>query len=169
MEKTPRCTLRRGIITVILTGFFLVWAVPACNNEAPWTERDVVKRWGPTPIDRPATNYLQYGWDSTHHFYAASAPGGITIVDRLNKRTCTLSTAASSLDAKFDTNTFEVYARNQYGWSTTTSLDLQKWEVTTTVYGSCFQWMSCRLVDPPQVTLLGYCDPRQVYELAGLY
>ena len=138
-----------------------------------WSAPYVENRWSlPTPIPGIGPYWREFGWDPTGRFYAAvsderGANINITIVDRLHARWCTLGTA-NWTQAQFDTGSYGVYVWNQYGWNATTSLNLETWEVTMTIRGSCFQWMSCQRLDPPQVIGPEYCDPDQVYGPGGL-
>ncbi|HEX3053458.1 MAG TPA: hypothetical protein VHP83_22555 [Aggregatilineaceae bacterium] len=171
MKKKLKFKLLKDIIVIFLIGFLLFRVVSACNPLPPWTEHEIEERCALTPIhglSNGIDNYLQSGWDSSHHFYATEGIEAIGIIDPHNGRCCTLGIYGAWFRAAFDKDTYDVYFHNQYGWSATTSLNLQRWEVTTIVSGSCFQWMGCRTLDPPQVTVLGYCDPKQVYDPAGL-
>jgi len=133
----------------------------------------VERHWSqPTPVPQPNGWGIEFGWDTTHQFYAAATKKDqgdthIEIVDRLAKRWCSLG-VANWTDAGFNGQTYQVRVFNQYGWGSTTSLDLLKWSVTITVTGSCFQWMDCHIVDPPEVDYDEYCDPDKIYEPGGL-
>lgn len=84
-------------------------------------------------------------------------------MDPRHGRCCVLGIRSAWFDGAFGKDTYDIHFHNQYRWSATTSLNLKRWEVSTIVYGSCFQWMSCWTHDPPQVTVLGQCEPEQIY------
>ena len=173
-------TLRRkrgasGWIGLVL--FLLVLSSCQTRESDPtsgaWTPQDVESRWhNPAPDTASGPYWIRFGWDATRRFYAAVPTQGgnytnVTIVDRINGRWCTLGTA-NWVQAEFGTDSYEVHTWNQYGWDTTTTLDLDTWEVTQTIGGSCFQWMSCQQIDPPHVIGPEFCDPDRVHGPGGL-
>lgn len=170
MEKRLRFMPLMVIILVFMAGFLLLRVV-SLRNQSPWTEQEIKEGCALTPAKGRSNgidNTLQLGWDSSHHFYAVEGEEGVGIVDARNGRCCVLGITGAWFDGAFQHDTYDLSFHNQYGWATTASLDLRRWEVSTSVSGACFQWMSCRPLDPPQISVLGHCDSAHVYGPAGL-
>ena len=125
-----------------------------------WTRSAVEATWIPSPTSALAINRFDQGWDRAVRFYAAVNQSDLIIVDRLNGRSCNLgsgpsaSTGAWVYDGFFGAITYDYWVRSQYGLDVDNRLDLETWQVTTTVSGDCFDMgsMSCSVVDPPRVS-----------------
>lgn len=147
----------------------LLWPSKCTQEPSEWTREYVESRW---ELRESIGIYrMSYGWHPSQEFYATQYEGAIVVVDRLNKRWCKLGRGNWATAGWSDPTegVYSIYSWNQYGWSTYTSLNLSSWEVTITVHGSCFQWMSCTPLDPPRVEFLGYCQPNQTYGPGGIH
>jgi hypothetical protein len=185
LEPGKRVTSGHWLITRCRMGLLpMLLLLASCQGPAAptalatWTQEYVEQRWGQPPTPRPPDyvpgreGYYTFGWDASGRFYAVPddrhSSSGVTIVDRVNARWCTLGTAGVFRGGNFGSGHYVVGFNNQYGWSSATSLDLSSWEVTITTWGACYQWMSCHRVDPPETQEYGYCDPDKNYWPGGM-
>lgn len=159
------------VIALLLIGAIAaLTAAPASGPpEVEWSRDYVEQQWDSAQTPSFNLVYTRYGWDSTGRFYAAVPPDskgtdleGVTIIDRVKKRTCTLRVVGLFPTGRFHKGTYTVVSSTQHGWSGSTTLNLSTWEVTAVVSDSCSQWAICSPIDPAP-ELQGVCDPDNVY------
>ncbi len=157
------------IVLILMVGGFLLWVV----SKPLSTEQNMLRRCGLT--QNKSRSYFnsndhpfQSGWDASHRFYVVKGTKEVGIVDSQKGQCCVLSAMGNWAEGAFTNDTYDIRYHNQYGWYSTTSLDLQLWEVSTSVSGECPIGIGCRHIDPPRITNLGQCQSNQVYEPAGL-
>ncbi|CAG0969891.1 hypothetical protein ARNL5_01599 [Anaerolineae bacterium] len=161
MSKSLKFKALMVTILVFIVGFLLLQAV----SKPLSPEQKMMQRCGltqPKGYSRAHDHRLQLGWDSSHRFYVLEGEEGVGIVDTHNGQCCVFGIVKPWFDGAFTNDTYSIRFHNQYGWSTTTSLDLRRWEVSIDP-GECFQGANCSPADPPQIVNLGYCEPKRPY------
>jgi hypothetical protein len=145
---------------------FSVFLFAEPTSRTGWTKEDVEAAWGHVDTGTFSDIYYSFdvGWEPTDRFYAVPANGthvvngGITIVDRIHRRSCAIPTATFStgrwIQSADGTPTgYEAHTGNQYGLSVGYQLNLSSWLVTETTTGECpMSPNDCHPVDPPLVS-----------------